>query len=102
MDTFILLIVSSITLTITFWIHRHTYYVKYQHGKYVADLDYPMPFPRWALLIIVVVSFLPLINIIMFIIGMVVWLMSYATDEIRLGNLPKGIKSILEFLTKEV
>lgn len=102
MNILIWLIESVIILTITIWVHRHTYETTYKHGKYVADLDYPVPFPMWLLLSVVVASFIPVLNTILFIIGIIVWGASYADNDIRLGNLPKWFKSVQEFLTKQV
>lgn len=102
MSYFLWLIVGIIILTITIWVHRHTYGVFYEHGECVADLDDPAPFPRWFLLSAVVVSFTPIVNIILFLIGMTIWGIFHVDDNIRLGNLPKWFKLIQEFLTKEV
>lgn len=102
MSYFIWLIVGIILLTITIWVHRHTYGVTWEHGEYVADLDNPAPFPMWLLLSVVAVSFIPIVNVILFILSMMVWLINYAEDDVRLGNLPKWFKSVQEFLTKQV
>lgn len=102
MCALIWLIVSVIILTTTIWVHRHTYGVIREHGEYVADLDEPAPFPMWLLLSVVVVSFIPIVNVLLFLSGMVGWLINYTEDDVRLGNLPKWFKSVQEFLTKEV
>lgn len=102
MSYFIWLIVGIILLTITIWVHRHTYGVTWEHGEYVADLDDPAPFPMWLLLSVVVISFIPTVNVILFILGMMGWLINYVEDDIRLGNLPKWFKFVQEFLTKQV
>ena len=96
------LIVSIAMLTITIWVHRHTYETTRKYGEYVADLNYPVPFPMWFLLSVVVVSFIPILNTTLFIIGIIIWSTSYADNDIRLGNLPKWFKSVQEFLTKQV
>lgn len=102
MSYFIWLIVGIILLTITIWVHRHTYGVTWEHGEYVADLDDPAPLPMWLLLSVVVVSFIPLVNVSLFISGVITWLIDYGNANIRLGNLPKWFKSVQEFLTKQV
>ena len=102
MSYFIWLIVGIILLTITIWVHRHTYGVTWEHGEYVADLDDPAPFPMWLLLSVVVVSFIPTVNVILFILGIMGWLINYVEDDVRLGNLPKWFKFVQEFLTKQV
>lgn len=102
MSYFIWLIVGIILLTITIWVHRHTYGVTWEHGEYVADLDNPAPLPMWLLLSVVVVSFIPIVSVLLFILGMMAWLINYAEDDVRLGNLPKWFKSVQEFLTKQV
>lgn len=102
MGALIWLIVGVIMLTITIWVHRHTYGAIYKHGEYVADLDDPAPFPMWLLLSVVVVSFIPIVNVILFLIGMMGWFINCAENDVRLGNLPKWFKSVQEFLTKQV
>lgn len=102
MSYFPWLIVGIIILTITIWVHRHTYGVTYEHGEYVADLDDPAPFPRWFLLSVAVASFTAVINVVLFLIGVIMWVIFYVDDSIRLGNLPKWFKFVQEFLTKEV
>lgn len=108
MCALIWVMVGVIMLTITIWVHRHTYGVIYkhgehgEHGEYVADLDDPAPFPRWLLLSAVVVSLIPVVNVILFIVGMMEWIINYVEDDVRLGNLPKWFKSVQEFLTKQV
>jgi len=102
MCALIWLMVGVIILTITIWVHRHTYGVTRKHGEYVADLDDPAPFPMWLLLSVVVVSFIPIANVVLFITGMIIWFINYTEDEVRLGNLPKWFKSVQEFLTKQV
>ena len=102
MSYFIWLIVGIILLTITIWVHRHTYGVIHEHGEWVADLNDPAPFPMWLLLSVVVVSFIPLVNVSLFISGVITWLIDYWNANIRLGNLPKWFKSVQEFLTKQV
>lgn len=102
MCALIWMMVGVIMLTITIWVHRHTYGVIYEHGEYVANLDDPAPFPMWLFLSVVVVSFTPIVNVILFISGMIEWIINYVEDDIRLGNLPKWFKSVQEFLTKQV
>jgi hypothetical protein len=78
MCALIWLIVGVVILTITIWVRRHTYGVTYKHGKYVADLDNPTSFPMWLLLVLVVASFIPIVNIILFIVTMMEWLIGYS------------------------
>lgn len=102
MNYFIWLIVGIILLTITIWVHRHTYGVIHEYGEWVTDLDNPAPFPMWLLLSAVAVSFIPIVNVLLFILGMMGWLINYVENDVRLGNLPKWFKSVQEFLTKQV
>jgi len=102
MCALIWLMVGVMILTITIWVHRHTYGVTWKHDEFVADLDDPAPFPMWLLLSVVVVSFIPLVNVALFLIGMMGWIINYAEDDVRLGNPPKWFKSVQKFLTKQV
>ena len=102
MGALIWLMVGVIMLTITIWVHRHTYGTIYHEGKYVADLDDRAPFPMWLLLVMVACSLIPIFNIIVFVAGAVMWFTCYFDDGIKLVPVPKWIKVIKEFLTKQV
>lgn len=102
MCVLIWLMMGVIISSITIWVHRHTYGVTREHGEWVADLDDPAPFPMWFLLSVVIVSFTPIVNVSLFIVGIMIWIINYAGDDIRLGNLPKWFKPVQEFLTRQV
>lgn len=101
MSTITWLIVSILILTITVWVHKHTY-VKGEHNYYKPATFERVPFPMWLLLLLIVVSFIPIVNIFLFISGGAAYLCGYINDDLRLGNLPKWLKSVLNFLIKEV
>ena len=96
------LIVSTLILTITVWVHKHTYGTVYYHGEYIANLADRVPFPMWLLILFIIISFTPMANVIAFCIGVVAYLMNYVSNDIALGNLPKWAKSITEFFTMEI
>ena len=103
MGMLINLIVGAIVLTITIFVHRHTYGTGYvSGGRWEINYDDPAPSPRWAYIGAAIAAFIPIINIILFVLGGLAWGITYASNEIRFGNPPKWLKSIIDFLTKEI
>lgn len=95
-------LLSLILITISIWILKHTYRAEREDGKYVACLDDPVPFPVQSLILLIILLYIPILNIIVFIVGLARWLVDYIEDDIRLGNTPKWFNSIQNFLTRQV
>ena len=95
-------LLSLIFITISIWILKHTYRTERENGKYVACLDDPIPFPMWSLILLIILLYIPIVNIIAFITGVGAWLINYVEDDVRLGNTPKWFNSIQNFLTRQV
>ncbi len=98
MEFFIWEIVGLILLTITIFIHRHTYSYDDWHNK----LKDKMPFPRWLMIVMCAIAAIPLANAVVFFIGMIVYLMHNSCDEIRFHHESAWYKNLTEWLTREV
>lgn len=102
MSVVVWILVSAIFFALTFYVHRHTYEADYQNGKWVADLNSPVPFPMWLLIVMLVVCFTPYLNLIGFFSGAVIWIIAYCSNDIRLGKLSKTLINLGNFLNKQV
>lgn len=88
-------IIGLILFFITLYVHKHTYTVDYR-GNINKTVT-----PVWAVILAIVVSMIPIINIILFIVGLVAYIVNYAWGDIYLT--PAGvIKKLFDFLNKEV
>ena len=91
------ILLGSIILGITIWVHKHTYRGIRRNGELI-----PLLFPMWLLISMIIVAFIPILNIIVFSIGLIFWFAYYFTNDIRLENTPKWFNSIRNFLTRQV
>lgn len=101
MSVVVWILVSAIFFALTFYVHRHTYETDYQHGKWVV-LNSPVSFPRWLLIVMLVVCFTPYLNLAGFLSGAIMWIIAYSLNDIRLGKLPKALTNLGNFLNKQV
>ena len=101
MGTFIWMIVGIILLTITIFVHKHTYY-----KKSYKEQEHRMPLPVWLFILMVIIALIPVANIIVFSISSIAYCI-YRSDppydvtpyfkcELRWWRV------LIEFLTKEV
>ena len=95
------MIVGIILLTITIFVHKHTYW-KTQYNK----REYRMPLPIWLVILMAIPAFVPILNIIVFATGLVAYCM-YRCDP------PYGVtpyfkcelgwwKALIWLLTREI
>lgn len=68
MGTFTWMIVGIILLTITIFVHKHTYW-----KEAYEEQEHKMPLPIWLFTLIVVTAFVPWLNITAFIIGFIIY-----------------------------
>lgn len=101
MGTFIWMIVGIILLTITIFVHKHTYW----RERYKKQ-EHRMPLPVWLVILMAVLAFVPILNIIAFGVGLIAYC-------IYRGDPPYGIityfkcelrwwRALIELLTREV
>ena len=114
-ETTIWIIAGIVMLAIIIFLHKHFYYTKsvYNHefGYYetVADLDHPLPFPLWLLLVMVILALIPIVNLMAFIFAFVMYpmVLSLLLEEnvvfkIPAEDVPKWLKVLLKFLNRPV
>lgn len=98
------LIIGVIIFLITVYVHKHTYkYASYDRktGNYEVDKEDKFPFPIWLLILIFAISFIPILNIILFIVGLIAYIIELSSEDVYF--VPTGvIKKILDFLNKKV
>jgi hypothetical protein len=101
MGTFIWMIVGMILLTITIFVHKHTYW----EDRY-EEQEHRMPLPIWLVILMALIAFVPILNIIAFAIGLIAYCI-YRCDP------PYGVtlyfkcelrwwRALIGLLTKEV
>lgn len=97
-------ILSILFIVITTYVHKHSY--TYRNWDInIEDWEYKeddrLKLPLWLFLVGVIILLIPIFNIIVFIIGGVMYILSYYTDDIYFH--PTGIvKKITEFFSKEL
>lgn len=100
MGTFIWMIVGIILLTITIFVHKHTYW-----RKSYREQEHKMPLPVWLFTLMVIIAFVPILNITAFVIGLIAYFVyrwdplcaeTYFRCELRWWG------ALIGFLTKEV
>lgn len=104
MGMFIWEIAGIIMLAITIFVHKNTY--EWFDGHIGAKL----PFPRWLLFIMVFVYAIPIANIVVFIVGFIVYVISTLGDRESYYNSPKIVfnrelkwwKAFKAFMNEEV
>lgn len=97
MSYFIWLIVGIILLTITIFVHKNTYEQGYS-GK-VSD---KLPTPRWLYIVAIVVAFIPILNVIAFVLGFMRYCIGLGESDIVFHCESRWWKSLMGWLTKEV
>lgn len=93
-------IAGLIMLAITIFVHKHTFTVA---NKYRSPVTYEkVPFPMWMLLFIIIISIVPIVNLIAFLIGVIGYCIGLAEEDIVFRCELKWYTKIVKFLTKEV
>ena len=102
--TFIWMIVGIILLTITFFVHKHTYWKEDSWSG--EGQEHKMPLPVWSVILMVIIAFVPILNILVFAVGLIAYCI-YRLDP------PDGVipyfrcecrwwRALIRLLTKEV
>lgn len=65
------LIIGLVLLWITFFVHKHTYVYELEFGEYG---ERKLTLPRWVKLAAILLSLIPIVNILAFIAGALAWL----------------------------
>lgn len=93
MGTLIWMMVGILLLAITIFVHRNTY------TFYCNDR---MPFPVWALVVLIGIAIIPVVNLLAFIAGAIAYISGIAFCEIVFRYDARWWKSIKGFFCKEV
>lgn len=104
MGMFIWEIAGIIMLAITIFVHKSTYAWVYGH------IGAKLPFPRWLLLIMVFVYAIPIVNVVVFLVGFIVYVINTLGDRESYYNSPaivfnrelKWWKAFKAFMNEEV
>lgn len=98
-------ILSILFIVITIYVHKHSYkdYISYDRKKdeYKFDEKDRFKLPLWLFLIGVILLLIPILNIILFIAGVVWYILNYCDNSIYFS--PSGImKKIINFFNKDL
>lgn len=93
MGTFIWMMASILLLAITIFVHRHT--------RDFCSED-RLKFPIWLLLSMIVIAIIPVVNLAVFVVGVIVYLLNIAYCNIEFHCNPKWLKPFVNFLCKEI
>ena len=91
------LIVGIILLTITIFVHKHTYDCGYR-----SKVNDKLSAPRWLYILFTLLAFIPVLNVIAFIIGAVFYCAALSECDIVFHCESKWCKSLIGWLTKEI
>lgn len=86
------LIAGMVMLAITLFIHKHT-------EDYCEDA-FPLPF--WAVLIAGVIACIPIINLVVFVVGAVIYIVNIADGDIKLSYEATWYKRFIDLLTYDL
>lgn len=86
-------IAGILMLAISFFVHSHTY-----EWKGVNKVT----IPRWAAILVVLIAFIPLINLIAFVVGIIAYIVSIQTWEITFKIKPCWLRTAIEWLMYRV
>lgn len=93
MGTLIWIMVGILLLAITIFVHRNTY---------TFDFDSRIPLPVWALIVLTGIAMIPVVNLLVFMAGAIVYLDSIIACDIVFCYDKGWWKSIKGFFCKEV
>ena len=91
-------IIGIILFAITLYVHKHTY-----ERKVVDEYRDRLPCPLWLVILAFILFCIPIVGIILFLIGLVLYLTSSLQDYPDVYFKAEGtVKKIKDLLTKEV
>lgn len=104
MGAMVWLIVGIVLLTITLFVHKHTYWcdLEYKEGKYRSVPIKRMTIPMWAMILLCVVALTPYLNAFSFAAGVIGYVVGVGWRDIVFHWENKAFTSITKFLTKQV
>lgn len=94
METILCMIAGIIMFAITIFVHRHTYERKYD--------EKPLALPRWAYWAMLLIALTPIVNVISFGIGAIIYLLTWADSDVYFKCEAKWWTKMIKFLNKSV
>lgn len=88
-------IIGIIIFLITLYVHKHTYRISY------CNKTVNIPTPMWFIIVTSFVSIIPVVNIIVFIFGLVIYIVAYINEDIQF-KATGVMRKLIDFLNKEV
>ena len=100
MNYFIWLVIGIALFLITWYVHTHTYTIEdfsyYSQKKVVEKVQVPL----WVLLLAIIAMFIPILNLLAFIIGVIVYIVFIVEEEIEVRI--EWLNKVIGFLNKKV
>ena len=98
MVTFLIWVMVSILLfTITLFVHRHTYDTYYD-----GEIKGKTSMPLWFFLLLVLAYCIPILNLLIFAAGMILYFVAWANKDITMNYTSNWYMSLSDWLNKEV
>lgn len=94
MDILLWMIAGIIMFAITIFVHRHSY-------SWKLDKE-PLPLPRWAYWIMLLIALIPIVNVIGFILGATIYVVAWLDCGVYFKYEAKWWTKMVEFLNKDV
>ena len=85
-------------LTITVFVHKHSYHNDWWDNKRGSKLDFPL----WLLAIMILIAATPVINVIAFIVGGVCYMVTYCERDVVFHCESKWYVGLRSFLNRPV
>ena len=96
---FIWLVIGIVLFLITWYVHTHTYTIAdYYYRK--QEVTEKVKAPLWALLLAIIAVFIPILNLLAFVIGVIMYTTSIVEDDIEMKI--EWLDKVIEFLNKKV
>ena len=94
------LVIGIILFLITWYVHTHTYtiddYSYYRRQKVTEKFKVPL----WVLLLAIIAVFIPILNLLAFIIGVILYIAAIVEEDIEIRI--EWLNKVIEFLNKKV
>ena len=85
---------------VSIWVHRHTYLTRIREtdGVIMPDIKHKAPFPKWLYAIFIIMGIVPILNIIFFCMGTIIYILMLIGGDVILIGAPKPINRIIKKL----
>lgn len=95
------LVIGIILFLITWYVHAHTYAIDDDYSYYRRQkVTEKVKAPLWVLLLVIIAVFIPILNLIAFILGVIAYAITVGEGDIELRI--EWVNKVIEFLNKKV